>query len=77
MHSTLRKLVFVNRRMTFSDLVDTVGVSKRSTNTIFKDILGLKRVKSRLVSKQLNLFEKEYSLFVIFSPKIRCISFLI
>lgn len=45
--------------MTVRDLANTVDISKRSVNTTFKDILCLKRIKSRLVPKQFNCFEKE------------------
>ncbi|CAK9816200.1 Mariner Mos1 transposase [Anthophora plagiata] len=55
----IKKLVLQNRRLTIRDLSDTVGISNGSANTILKDVLGLKRVKSRLVPKALNLFEKE------------------
>ncbi|XP_011263146.2 uncharacterized protein LOC105255530 [Camponotus floridanus] len=55
----IEELVLANRRMTVRDLADAVGISKGSANTILKDILGLKRVKSRLVPKNLNFFEKE------------------
>uniref|UniRef100_A0A182HWZ5 Mariner transposase n=1 Tax=Anopheles arabiensis TaxID=7173 RepID=A0A182HWZ5_ANOAR len=55
----LRDLVINNRRLTIRDLSESVGISKGSVNTILKDVLGLKWVKSRLVPKCLNLFEKQ------------------
>lgn len=45
----IKDLVLKNRLLTIRDLADTVGISKGSVNTILKDDLGLKRVKSRLV----------------------------
>ena len=36
-----------------------IGISFGSVQTIWKDHLGLKRVKSRLAPKYLNIFEKE------------------
>ena len=50
-----------NCRLTIRELVDMVGISFGSVQTILKDLLGLRRVKSRLVPKFLNFFEKERS----------------
>ena len=50
----IKDLVLENRRLTIRDLADTVGISKGSVNTILKDLLCLRRVKSRLVPKTLN-----------------------
>ena len=52
-------MVLGNRRLTIRELVDMVGISFGSVQTILKDHLGLRRVKSRLVPKFLNFFEKE------------------
>lgn len=52
-------LVLANRRLTIRDLADMVGISIGSVQAILKDHLGLRRVKSRLVPKFLNIFEKE------------------
>lgn len=54
----IKDLVLKNRRLTIRDLADEVGISKGSINTILKDVLCLKRVKSRLVPKTLNFLEK-------------------
>ena len=48
-------MVLGNRRLTIRKLVDMVGISFGSVQTILKDSL----VKSRLVPKFLNFFEKE------------------
>ena len=42
-------LVFVNRRLTIRDIADEVEASKESGYSILKNVLVLKRVKSRLV----------------------------
>ncbi|XP_011193842.1 protein GVQW3-like [Zeugodacus cucurbitae] len=54
----IKDLVLKTSRLTIRDLADEVGISKGSANTILKDVLGLKRVKSRLVPKTLNFLEK-------------------
>lgn len=54
----IKDLVLKNRRLTVRDLADAVSISKGSANTIVTDVLSLKRVKSRLVPKTLNFFEK-------------------
>ena len=54
MTETSRKLCLEIRQ-----LVDMVGISFGSVQTILKDHLGLRRVKSCLVPKYLNFFEKE------------------
>ncbi|XP_020298729.1 putative uncharacterized protein FLJ37770 [Pseudomyrmex gracilis] len=55
----IKELVLENRRLTIRDLVDMVGISIGSAQKILKDYLGLRKVKSRLVPKTLNFFEKE------------------
>lgn len=55
----IKELVLQNRRLTIRDLADAVGISYGSVQIILKDVLGLKQVKSRLVPKMLNFFEKE------------------
>ena len=50
----------LGNRLTFRELVDMVGISFGSVQTILKDHLGLRRVKSRLVPKFVNFFEKEH-----------------
>ena len=49
-------------RLTIRELVDMVGISFGSVQTILKDHLSLRRVKSRLVPKFLNFFETEVML---------------
>ena len=48
-----------NRQLTIRELVDIIGISFGSLQTILKDHLVLRRVKVRLVPKFLNFFEKE------------------
>jgi len=42
----VKELVLANRRLTIRDIADEIGVSKGSINSILKDVLGLKCVKS-------------------------------
>ena len=55
----IKEMVLGNRRLTIRDLVDMVGISFGSVQTILKDHLVLRRVQSRLVPEFLNFFEKE------------------
>lgn len=55
----IKELVLENRRLTTRELADMVGISNGSVNTILKDVLGLRKVKSRLVPKTLNFLEKQ------------------
>ena len=55
----IKEIVLGNRRLTIRELVDMVGISFGSVQTILKDHLGLRRVKSRLVPNFFNFFEKE------------------
>ncbi|XP_011170280.1 protein GVQW3-like [Solenopsis invicta] len=55
----IKELVLENYRLTIRDLVDMVGISIGSVQTILKDHLGLRKVKSCLVPKTLNFLEKE------------------
>ncbi|XP_020299081.1 putative uncharacterized protein FLJ37770, partial [Pseudomyrmex gracilis] len=54
----IKDLVLENRCLTIRDLSDEIGISKGSVNSMLKDVLALKRVKSRLVPKSLNFLEK-------------------
>ncbi|XP_065684366.1 protein GVQW3-like [Hydra vulgaris] len=55
----IKELVLANCRLTIRDLVDMVEISFGSVQAILKDHLGLRRLKSRLMPKFLNFFEKE------------------
>ena len=63
----IKEIVLGNHRITIRELVDMVGISFVSVQTILKDHLGLRRVKSRLVPKFLNFFEKERRVQACFS----------
>jgi len=54
----IKNLIIKNRRLIIRDLADTVNISFGSVQTILKDILCLKKVKSRLVPKTVNFLEK-------------------
>ena len=47
----IKELVLQNRRLTTRELADIIGISNGSVNTILKEVLCLKKVKSRLVPK--------------------------
>ena len=53
------RLQLMTTILTIRELVDMVGISFASVQTILKDHLCLRRVKSHLVPKFLNFFEKE------------------
>lgn len=55
----IKELVLQNHRLTTRELADAVGISNGSVNTILKDVLCLRKVKSRLVPKMLNFMEKQ------------------
>ena len=55
----IKEMVLGNRWLTIRELVDMVAISFGSVQTVLKNHLGLRRVKSRLVSKFLNFFEKD------------------
>ena len=54
----MKQLVLKNRLLTVKELTDTIGISEGSVKTIWKDLLGLWKVKSRLVPKTFNFLEK-------------------
>jgi len=55
----MKDLVIKNRRSTIRDLADIVNISFGSVQTILKDVLCQKKVKSRLVPKTFNFLEKQ------------------
>ena len=57
--NNIKEMVLGNRRLTIRKLIDMVGISFGSVQIILKNQLALRRVKSRLVPKFLNFFEKE------------------
>ncbi|XP_054082580.1 protein GVQW3-like [Zeugodacus cucurbitae] len=65
----IKDLVLKNRRLTVRDLADEFGISKGSANTIFKDVLGLMRVKSRLKQCVTGLLEVSKSKPVSTAPQ--------
>ena len=52
-------MVLKNRRLTIRDVADSLQISFGSVQAILKNDLGLRRVKSRMVPKTLNFFDKE------------------
>ena len=61
----VKELVLQNRRLTVKDLTDMIAISEESVKTILKQHLGLRKVKSRLVPKTLNLLEKVLALMYV------------
>lgn len=55
----IKEMVLGNRRLTTREIADAVGISNGSVNTILRKVLGLRKVKSRLVPKMLNFMEKQ------------------
>ena len=47
----IKEMVVGNRRLTIRELADMVGISFGSVQTILKDHLGIRRIKSSLVAK--------------------------
>ena len=64
----IKDLLLKNRRSTMRELADTIRISKGLVDTILKDVLCLRRIKSQSVPKTLNLS-------VTIWPKIQPISF--
>ncbi|XP_037938203.1 protein GVQW3-like [Teleopsis dalmanni] len=56
----IKQLVLENRRMSLRELAQEVNMSLKSVHNIMIDILGIKRVASRLVPKELNFVQKEH-----------------
>ena len=54
----IKEMVLENRRLTIRDIADTLGISFGSVQTVLKNILCLRRVKSRLIPKTLNFLPK-------------------
>lgn len=55
----IKELLLQNRRLTTREIADMVDISNGSVNNILKDVLRLRKVKSRMVPKTLSLFEKQ------------------
>ena len=54
----VKEFVPKNRPLTVKDLADMIEISEGSVKSILKDHLVLRKVKSRLVLKTLNFWEK-------------------
>ena len=50
----MKKMILDNRRITIKEVADDVGISFRSCQAIFTDVLGLKRAAAKIVPKLLN-----------------------
>jgi len=52
-------MILENRRITIREVADDVGISFDSCQTIFSDVLGMKRVAAKFVPKLLNFDQKQ------------------
>ena len=54
----VKKMIVDNRRITNREVADVVGISFSSCQTIFTDVLGIKRAAAKIVPKLLNFKQK-------------------
>ena len=54
----IKELVHKNRRLTITDLADTIGISRGSLNTVSKDILGRQLVVFASPNKDFSFYNK-------------------
>ena len=57
-----KKIVLDNRRITFKKVADDFGITFGSCPAIFMDVLGMKRVSSKIERKLLNFEQKQRSM---------------
>ena len=50
----VKKMILYNRRITIRELANDVGISFDLCQTIFMDVLGMKREAAKIVPKLLN-----------------------
>lgn len=55
----VKKLVLENRRYSLREMAKELNISHESIRMILCDVLGMRRIASRLVPRDLNLFQKE------------------
>ena len=58
----MKKIVFVNRRITIKEVAEDLSISIGSFHSIFTNDLGITRVASKLVPKLLNFDQKHWTL---------------
>ncbi|XP_037959304.1 uncharacterized protein LOC119688710 [Teleopsis dalmanni] len=56
----IKKIVLEDRRMTEREIARDLNISNESVHHILHDILSMRCVAARLVSKHLNFLQKEY-----------------
>ena len=56
--SKIKEIVLTNRRITIREVAEKVNISYSSCESIFRDILGFKRVSAKFVPKLLNFKQK-------------------
>ena len=54
----VKNMILDNRRITFIEVADDIGISFGSCQAIFMDVLGMKRAALKIVPKLLNFKQK-------------------
>jgi len=55
----IKNVVLGNRHLTVREFSEHSGISQGSVNSILSNVLGLKRVVAKLISKCLNFLQKQ------------------
>ena len=58
-NEVMKKMILDNRRITIKEVADDVGISFRSCQAIFTDVLSLKRAVAKIVPKLLNFEQNQ------------------
>ncbi|CAK9818881.1 Protein GVQW3 [Anthophora quadrimaculata] len=56
----IKNMVMDNRRLSVREVAHEVEMSHMSVHNILSEVLGMRRVAARLVSKELNFLQKEH-----------------
>ena len=56
----VKKMILDNRRITFRDIADDVGISFDSCQAIFTDVLDMKHAAAKIVSKLQNKHRRKH-----------------
>ena len=55
----VKEMILDNRRITIREVAKVLAISFDSCQTIFTDVLGMKRVPTKIVAKLLNFRQKQ------------------
>ena len=58
-------MILDNRRITIREVADDAGISIGSCQTIFMDVLGIKRAAANIVPKLLNFEQKQRCMNIV------------